>query len=75
MKAGVPDVIICVPNDKYHGLFIEFKSPGNKATELQSNMMKKLVDNGYHCCICFSWHEARDIVKIYLGEKLSRERS
>ncbi|MDE6727770.1 MAG: VRR-NUC domain-containing protein [Oscillospiraceae bacterium] len=70
VKPGVPDLFLPVPRGKYHGLYIEMKSPGGKLSDYQKEWLEKLSENGYAACVCFGFEEAqRDILK-YLGGKL-----
>lgn len=51
MKAGVPDIQVCIPTSKYHGLFIELKVGKNEPTDLQNRMMNILSKAGYKCVV------------------------
>ena len=46
-KAGLPDIMIFEPRGKYHGLFIELKSPTGKATPEQRWWQQELTKRGY----------------------------
>lgn len=70
VKAGVPDLFLPVPRGKYHGLFIELKSPGGRLSDHQKEWLKLLSASGYAACVCFGFEEAvRDIVN-YLERKI-----
>jgi hypothetical protein len=69
--SGVPDIFVAVPNLPYSGLFIEFKAGKNPLTKNQKTVIERLLKNGYQCKVCYSWFEARDVLKDYLGEKLA----
>lgn len=66
VKPGVPDIYVAIPNDGYHGYFIELKSKGAKTTEHQDKMHVNLERNGYKVDICYSWTEAKDNLLAYL---------
>lgn len=51
---GVPDIFIPSSN---HGFFCELKAGKNKPTQTQTEMMQKLNDLGYYCCVCYSLDE------------------
>lgn len=71
MRAGVPDLFLAVPrmqnNVLYGGLFIEMKVNNNKCTENQKKWIRRLMDYGYQCKVCYSADEAITIIKEYLG--------
>jgi hypothetical protein len=68
--SGVPDVFVAIPSMAFSGLFIEFKAGKNKLTDNQRSMIDRLVKDGYECKICYSWFEARDMLKEYFGKDL-----
>lgn len=57
--AGIPDLFIAAP----HGIFIEMKARGGKASPEQLNMMGRLRDNGYKAVVCYGANEAMAYVK------------
>ena len=67
LKAGSPDCFIAWPTNIYHGLFIEFKSPGKKLTDLQKIMFEALTIKGYHCVMADSWELAAKELTNYLN--------
>ena len=67
VKAGILDVFLPYPAQGYHGLMIEFKYGKNKLTDNQREYADYLVKNGYKVVIAYSWLEAKDAIKIYLG--------
>lgn len=42
---------------KYFGFFCELKAGKNKPTKLQKEMLVKLTQLGYYCCVCYSLDE------------------
>jgi len=70
MEAGFPDVSVLVANDKFHGLFIEFKVKPNRVTEHQARWLRNLAINGYYTVVCWSATEAIDLIEKYLDNKL-----
>lgn len=70
MSRGFPDVSVLVPNERHHGLFIEFKIKPNKVTPDQAAWLKRLALNGYYTAVCWSAAEAIELVDKYLDNKL-----
>lgn len=69
----------------YHGLFIEMKAPGEKlkrgpngngpwdyggVKQEQKDFLDAMVEQGYHCVVCYSWYEAANAIKFYLTGSL-----
>lgn len=65
-RTGIPDVFIPIPNDGYHGLFLEFKYGKNKQTSTQAAWQEALSQLGYCVRIPYSCEEAIKQVKQYL---------
>ncbi len=66
MKPGMPDVGVFFPQGQNHGLFIEFKAKRGKTTLIQQEMLVKLEEQGYKCCVCYSLEEAIKETREYL---------
>ena len=66
VKAGVPDICLPVACGKYHGLFIELKAEGGRATDTQMEWIYRLRGHGYCANVCFGWEEAKRIIESYL---------
>ena len=71
LKAGMPDVMMAKPNDTYSGLFIEFKIKPNKPSEIQTEKMLNLTENGYKCVLVYDIDDAMNVVKEYLTHQTS----
>ena len=67
VKSGVPDVFLAVPKNDKHGLFIEMKYGKNKMSANQVWWTNSLKVEGYAVAVCYSFEEARDSIKKYLG--------
>ena len=65
---GVPDVFIALPNNRYHGLFIEFKFGRNKTSRKQVEMITLLKQRGYQVSVCYSSEEAQKALEEYTEE-------
>jgi hypothetical protein len=68
VKSGVPDLFLALPNETYHGLFIELKTPkkGTVSKE-QKEWIARLNENGYRAVVCWGHEEAIDEIKKYAG--------
>ena len=69
--AGFPDLQICEPNKKYHGLFIEIKL--NKrcyASQYQLDWIKALNERGYYAKVCKGLDDCIITLEHYLNNKL-----
>lgn len=75
MKAGYPDVFLPVSRQGHAGLYIEMKIKGNSPSVEQKWWLRRLKEEGYCCCICYSASEAWDAIKTYLqgGKNHDRE--
>lgn len=70
VKSGVPDLQLALPNDKYHGLFIEMKRSKrslSKVSEMQKAMIERLNNAGYLALVCYGADEAIEAIKGYLS--------
>lgn len=67
VKRGVPDLCLPVSRGGYHGLFIEMKTSGGKASDAQFWWGENLKTNGYLFDICYGWEEAAEVLQWYLN--------
>lgn len=65
--SGVPDLVLAVPANGYHGLYIEQKKRGNKPTENQLHVMAALTAQGYKCEVVYSTEEFQQVITEYLA--------
>lgn len=65
--AGVPDLMVAVPNDGYFGLFIEMKVKPNRPSKEQKKIISRLEDAGYKVAVCYCFEEFEQAVTDYLG--------
>lgn len=66
VKAGVPDLMIPVAKQGYHGLFIEMKVGYNKPTDKQVGWINLLIKNGYLVKVCYGSDEAINLITNYM---------
>ena len=81
VSAGVPDLCIPIPNNDYHGLYIEMKrrpkilKSGKKSytnssiSKTQSSWIGTLNAFKYYAVICYGSDEAIKVIKEYLENK------
>lgn len=63
LKSGVPDTQLPYPTKHYHGLWIEFKKPGEKPTRKQQEWLDWLNENG-HLALCLDNAEVAEQVAL-----------
>ena len=69
LKPGVPDVCLPVPNDVWHGMYIEMKFGKNTPTDKQEVWLHKLKSQGYYAAVCYGFVAAKEEIVKYLGLK------
>ncbi|MDE3023647.1 MAG: VRR-NUC domain-containing protein [Pseudomonadota bacterium] len=67
VRAGVLDWCLPIPQGKYIGLFIEFKSANGALSNEQKFEIKCLKTFGWKTAVCRSLDEAIDAIKSYYG--------
>lgn len=67
VKAGVPDIVLPVARNGFHGLYIELKVGRNKTSLKQDEWIKNLKEQGYFVEVCYGWNSAREVIEKYLG--------
>jgi hypothetical protein len=76
VKPGIPDIFLPLPVEAWHGLYIEMKKPSVKPKKASSRggVSDEQIEfrdyahkNGYGHVVCYSWKEAADILKEYVG--------
>ncbi len=65
VKAGVPDLFLCIAKGKYHGFFIEMKVGRNKPTLSQKSMMAQITRQGFKCVVCYSFEQFETEIREY----------
>ena len=69
VRAGVADLMLCVPNREYHGLFIELKAGKGKQSETQVAFQKSVTEVGYKYIVCRSIESFVFELKEFLRHK------
>ena len=71
LRAGMLDTLAPFARNRYHGLFIELKTPHNSPSVAQQEMAALLIANGYAVVVCKSTDAAILTLNMYeAGESL-----
>lgn len=69
VKAGVSDLVLAIPLNGRHGLFMELKQPpAIKAVSIpatQKEFGERMKSVGYSVAFCWGWNELRQAVEAY----------
>jgi VRR-NUC domain len=68
VKAGVPDICLPVARGEYHGLYIELKAEGGRASDSQRSWMAALAAQMYRVHLCVGWRAAKKVIEEYLQD-------
>jgi hypothetical protein len=66
--AGVSDLFLMMPNNFYHGYFIELKAKGKFPTEKQWEFMEEASKRGYLAQWFDDWVKAKESIEKYLRD-------
>lgn len=66
VRAGFPDLILCVPKGSCGALFLELKAPKGRQSEHQREMQRELERQGYKYVIVRSLDEFMANINNYL---------
>ncbi len=67
VRAGFPDLQLCVARGRAHGLFIEMKAGTGRQSTSQKKFQELLTAQGYRYCLCRGFEEFREIITGYLN--------
>ena len=73
VRSGVSDLFLPAPIGGYHGLWIEMKAPGGRATENQLRFIADMRDAGYAAAVCVGYEAAIQAIKKYLEGSWSND--
>lgn len=65
LKAGVPDLLLPVPNRWANGLAIEMKVKGRSTSENQDRWINALRAFRWNVAVCYSAAEAIEVLRVY----------
>lgn len=69
VKAGVPDLVLPVPQCGFHGLYIELKAPGGKLEQSQIDYLQAVEQRGYLALVCVGWQAAVQALSEYMERR------
>lgn len=67
MRPGMLDLVLAVPRDQFHGMFIEMKYGTNKTSDEQDAVLTYLKYSGYSASVHWSAESAISAMKEYLA--------
>ena len=67
LKKGVPDVILPVARQGYHGMVIEMKADKGKLTQDQKSWLRMFAKEEWKVMVCWGWDSAATAIAKYLG--------
>jgi hypothetical protein len=67
---GFPDLQICEPNEKYHGLFIEVKTDKGVVSKEQKEWIKQLNKRGYYATYVKGSEDAIKLIDAYFQNSI-----
>lgn len=72
VSKGFPDLFLPVPNNQFHGLFIEMKrQKGGTLSKEQKAWIEYLNSVGYQAVVCKGFLEAKESIECYLSDTTS----
>jgi hypothetical protein len=66
VRKGIPDLFLSLPNEFWHGMYIELKKKGGKASPEQLENCRHFRSVGYECEIVDDFDAFVGIVKIHM---------
>ena len=66
LKPGVPDIIMMIPKNGFHGLCMEYKTLKGKPTKAQLEWLGLLGGQGYRAVLCKGLEAAKEEIEAYL---------
>ncbi|MCM1166416.1 MAG: VRR-NUC domain-containing protein [Ruminococcus sp.] len=73
VTAGVADMLLLYPNQRYHGLCIEFKTPKGTQQDSQKRWQRHVENAGYKYIIIRDIESFIDNVKAYIYNRDTAE--
>jgi hypothetical protein len=64
---GVADIFLMVPNNEYHGLWIEMKTKSGRHSDSQKDFMGTCEKFGYKYVTCRSLEDFQSCIREYLS--------
>ena len=72
VRKGVCDLMLLIPKNGFHALFVELKRPKKKGKHIkvypdQRDFLKRKNEQGYKSVVCYGADEAIEEIKKYLA--------
>ena len=67
-RKGTPDIFVAVPKGGRHGLFLELKAIGGKASPEQNIMLANLQAQGYAAAVVVGFDQVKATLTAYLSQ-------
>ncbi|GAB2528266.1 VRR-NUC domain-containing protein [Rufibacter soli] len=67
LTAGIPDTYLAVPRGGWHGLYVEFKRPGQNLSDSQKKVIPQLQAQGYRVEVVTTEEQFRMLIYEYLS--------
>ena len=67
-RKGTPDIFVAVPKGGRHGLFLELKASGGKASPEQKMMIANLQTQGYAAAVVVGFEQVKATLTAYLSQ-------
>lgn len=67
-RKGTPDIFVAVPKGGRHGLFLELKASGGKASPEQNIMLANLQAQGYAAAVVVGFEQVKATLTAYLSQ-------
>ena len=70
LRPGVPDLMLAIPSQNFHGLFIEMKRAKRSKSVVrdgQKEWLERLNSQGYKAVICYGCEQAQQAITDYLN--------
>lgn len=67
-RKGTPDIFVAVPKGGRHGLFLELKAIGGKASPEQKIMLANLQAQGYAAAVVVGFEQVKATLTAYLSQ-------
>lgn len=68
VRAGFPDLMLCIARQGYHALFIELKTAKGRQSENQKYYQYMLEEQGYRYVVVRNIEEFTEVINDYLSE-------
>jgi len=72
VRAGMPDLMLCIGTDKHHGLFLELKAgKAGKVSPVQKAVHVALMEEGYKVEVVRTLDQAIEVITQHIEDHFS----